>query len=183
MLYQTPQSYRAFKMKRLLFALLLLTAVNLQAQQVIRPSTCNHKYEEIQLPSSPDTVVTNWLFDVMYRDLQQGRTYRRQTSYNGRDWNYEGAVIVVPEIPGATATFTDGIVFRLPPGVQFQSLRLTVDPTNSLPAMKRQMELVMADQPIVRTWYGAKKKKLTKPFSIKIPPNGTLTYAPVKSKR
>lgn len=166
-------------MKQLILLFLLVT-VPAFAQQIIRPSTCNHRYEEIQLSGSPDTVVTNWLFDVMYRDLTQGRTYRRQTSYNGRDWAYEGAVIVVPEIPGATATFTDGIVFRLPPGIQFQSLRLTVDPTNAAPAMKRQMELVMADVPTVRTWYGKKKKKLTKPIVIKVPPNGTLTYMPRK---
>lgn len=170
-------------MKRLLFALLLLAAVNLPAQQVIRPSTADHRYFEDQIPGSPDQTFTNWFLEVMYRDLQQGKTYRRQTSYNGRDWTFDGQPIIVPEIPGATATFVDGINFRPPPGVRFQSLRLAVEPTNVAPEMKRAMELVMANQTAVRTWYGAKKKKLTKPFSIKIPPNGVLTYSPVKSKR
>lgn len=161
---------------------MLLTAVNLTAQTV-RPSTADYRYDEIQLPSSPDTVVTNWFIDFMYRDLPQGRTYRRQSSYNGRDWEFQGDPIVVAEVPGATASFVDGINLRPPAGIQQLFFRLTVEPTNAAPAMKRAMELVTANQTEVRTWYGAKKKKLTKPFSIKIPPAGVLTYTPVKSKR
>lgn len=166
-------------MKRFVLLFLLVTAP-VFAQQIVRPSTCGERYDEFVISVSPDQSFTNWLFDVMYRDLPQGKTYRRQTSYNGRDWASEGDPIIVAEIPGATATFSDGINFRPPPGVKFQSLRLVIESTNAVPAMKQQMELVMADQPVVRTWYGAKKKKLKKPFTINIPPNGRLTYTPTK---
>lgn len=166
-------------MKRFVLLFLLVTAP-VFAQQIVRPSTADYRYEEIQLPSSPDTVVTNWFIDFMYRDLPQGRTYRRQTSYNGRDWVSEGDPIVVADVPGATATFVDGINLRPPAGIQQLFFRLAVEPTNAAPAMKRAAELVEANQTEVRTWYGAKKKKLKKPFTINIPPNGRLTYTPTK---
>lgn len=160
-------------MKRLAL-LFLFVAVPVFAQTVIRPSSCDYRYYEDALPGSPDQTFTNWLFDIMYRDLPQGKTYRRQTSYNGRDWISEGQPIVVPDIPGATATFSDGIALRVPPGIQIQFLRLAVEPTNA-PAMKRQMELVMAEQPETGILF-AKKKRFKKTIIIEVPPHGRLIY-------
>lgn len=155
--------------------LFLLVAAPVFAQTVIRPSSCDYRYYEDALPGSPDQTFTNWLFDIMYRDLPQGRTYRRQVSYNGRDWAFEGQPIVVPDIPGATATFTDGIALRVPPGIQIQFLRLAVEPTTNAPAMKRQMELVMAEQPETGILF-AKKKRFKKTIIIEVPPHGRLIY-------
>lgn len=168
-------------MKRLALLFLLILTFPAVSQQVIRPTTCDYRYHEDTLPGRPDVTFTNWIFDIHYANLPQGRTYRRQVSEDGF-WRYEGAVIVVPEIPDATASYTEGIDIRpIPPPIHF--FRLVMETNVAPPVMKRQMELVMAEATPVKTWYGKNKKKITKPIVIKVPPNGVLTFTPKKQKR
>lgn len=168
-------------MKKLIFALLLLTAVNLPAQ-VIKPSSCDYRFETSQVGNLS---ITNWYFDLFYGTMTTGippGTYFRQISETGV-WRDSGAEpIVVVDIPGAFATFTEGIdILPTPPPIHFFRLRRSQD-TSPQPAVASQMDIVMKDQPTSRggfLWL-QKQKKLKKAVTINIPPHGRLVYHPKK---
>lgn len=160
-------------MKRLAL-LFLLIGFPVFAQQVIRPTTADYRYEESVLPNG--FYLTNWYIDIHYANLPQGRIYKRQLSEDGR-WRDSGAEVVVPDVPGATASFTEGIDIRpIPPPIHF--FRLVASDTSSPLKIRRQLNLVMKDQPVMRGFWSGGKRKFRKEVVIDIPPQGKLRFKP-----